>query len=289
MIRNKNKNIEHSNTNQAIEDKWIENINIEEIFEFLNKNKTWQINGDAIEYKNLNEETKSYLQKFAIIHLELQNSTDNVDFGDLIVKLGNKYANIREELTQNYKEDENTKKLSTLEKAFNMYNETKVIGNVSEIGSIANVGFFDLEIAKSERMMQEKRIAFQSGENTSDIKARDITLNDDRSVEDLITNAKNTLSNVAEFFNKNGVINSTEEQKKLYSYVGSNEESWSLDKLITTFRILEKVEDSNPEKYSEEEFNALKESKEFKNMFKENEQQFFEEMYNIYKKQSLFI
>lgn len=256
----------------------------EELFELLNRNKTWQIDGEDVAFDDLDKDTKAFLQKLSSVHNDYIKSNDDIDFGELTVSLGNKYASLRDELAEKYSGDELNSKLESLEKAFNMYSETKVVGNVYETGSMANRAYFSLVKAKADKYMKEKREAYLEGKDPTSVKNNDLTDDDKETLNNLLSNAKNALTNVTEFFNKNGVIKNETELVNLYDFIGENnlEHSWSLGKLSATFELLENVKGSNEERYSKEEFSKVVESEDFKTMFSEKEQNLFKDIYNIY-------
>lgn len=257
----------------------------EDMFDMLNQGRTWTIDGNEVAYKDLDKDTRTFLCELDKTQKEFLKNNKATDYAGLTADLGNTYAKKRDELSEKYTGDELTEKLKVLEKSFNMYTETKVIGNKLEFGSIAHRTHWSMLNARSDKYRAEKRQAYLDGKNPTEVKKQDLTKNDDEFISDLLSNSKKLFTNVTEYFNKNGVIKNSVELKNLYSLVGDNnaENSWSLGKLSATFDILENVAGANKERYKKEEFEQLFESNDFKNMFSKDEQGLFKDIYGIYK------
>lgn len=241
-----------------------------EIFNIMNDNKNWLLDGEEVGFKNLDNESKGFLFEFSNVHKQYSEETEgNTNFGDLVVKLGNAYASKREELAEKYSGDELNEKLSKLEKSFKMYTETKIVGNIYEVGSMANVAHFDLIEAKTAKFIKERQEAIRNGKDIGSVKNENITGNDKQTFSELLKQAKGALNNVAEFFNKNGTL-SANQIGSLYSYTGENG-SWSLGKLNMTFELLDSTKKSNTERYSQEEFNKVMNSEDANKFFTDDE------------------
>lgn len=252
-----------------------------EIFNIMNDNKNWLLDGEEVGFKNLDNESKGFLFEFSNVHKQYSEETEgNTNFGDLVVKLGNAYASKREELAEKYSGDELNEKLSKLEKSFKMYTETKIVGNIYEVGSMANVAHFDLIEAKTAKFIKERQEAIRNGKDIGSVKNENITGNDKQTFSELLKQAKGALNNVAEFFNKNGTL-SANQIGSLYSYTGENG-SWSLGKLNMTFELLDSTKKSNTERYSQEEFNKVMNSEDANKFFTDDEKNIFEKIYNSY-------
>lgn len=211
----------------------------DELYELANQGSKWKLNGEYLNYDDMNTETKTYLKDFRKVRSDLGSG---VSFGDLATNLGNAYASKREELTGQYSGDELNGKLEKLENAFNMYTETRVVGDVGEVGSMANKLHFKMEYARMTKNAIIMGKALAKGENLNDIKKVQITKNDDEYFKSVLENAKKTLRNVTQFFNKNGVIKNKDDLQKLFSYTGSNSDNddWTLNKLDKTFEMFKR-------------------------------------------------
>lgn len=252
----------------------------DEMFAITNKesNTIWTIGGEDIKYKDLSEDTKTYLSEFNKVHVE--SGKNGINFTKALEDLGNAYAKKREELSSQFSGDELNGKLGELENAFKAYTEKAVIGSTPSNGiTMKTQAGFEIWNAQSARRMAEMQAAYQKGENLNSVKSRGITSDDKQLHAKFIKNAKSALNNVVDFFNKYGTAGET---KNLYNYVGE-EGSWSLGKLSTTFDLLENIDNANPNKYSKKEFEEYTNSDEFNNLFSEDEKNVFVEMFNCYK------
>lgn len=257
----------------------------EDMFEMLNQGRSWTIDGTEVAYKDLDKETKTFLFELDKTQKEFQKNNKATDYAGLTAELGNAYAKKSDELTEKYSGDELAKKLESLEKSFNMYTETKIVGNKLEFGSMAHRAHWATLNARFDKYRAEKRQAYLEGKNPTGVKKQDLTKNDDEFLNNLISNAKSTMKNVTTFFNTNGVLKDDTEREKLFELVGDilNENGWSLKKLNATFELLENIDGSNKDRYTKAEFKEIAEGESFKNMFTDEEQKLFKDIFNIYK------
>lgn len=260
----------------------------EELFELRNRNKTWSVDGVDVAYKDMDNDTKKFLLEFNKVHNQYSSENSgretqhNFSFAELTKNLGNQYATIRDSLNENFSGDVLNKKLEKLDNAFNMYTETKVVGSVKEVGSMANRAHFAFEKAKMERHAQEVRKKVLLGEtNNLNVPRRDITRNDKETIKSLLQNANEVMSKVAEYFkNGNSAIKTDEDFKKLNDFTKTSTEggNWSLDKLSETFKLLDNISSDNELKYSKVEYSDYFENN---NMFSEDEKNVFDEIFRI--------
>lgn len=253
----------------------------EDMFNIINENKSWLLDGETVSFKDLDDESKKDLFELTSIHKDYYNKNKKgMSFGGLFTKLGNHYASKREELMGTYSGDELDEKLSKLEKVFKMYAETKVVGNVNEMGSMVNVAHFNLLEAKTAKWIKEGQEAVQNNKNVNDIKFDDVIPNTKQALSELVKQAKNVIDSVTQFFNENGVV-SGNQIESLYNYT-KKDDTWSLGKLNMTFGVLNQTKKSNADRYSDEQFNQMMNSEEVNKIFTEDEKSFFGELFNSY-------
>ncbi len=260
----------------------------EEIFTLRNQNRTWSINGTEVAYKNMDNDTQKFLFEFDKVHRQYSSENSgietqyNFNFAELTKNLGNQYATLRDSLKENFTGDALNTKLEKLNNAFKMYTETKVVGSVKEVGSMANRAHFALEKAKIERHAQEVRKKVLAGkESNLNVPREDITYNDKEYIKKLIENANEVMAKAAEYFySGNSAIKTDEDFKKFNDFTSITNESgnWSLNKISETFNLFDNVSKDNVNKYTKDDYNAyFKDS----SLFSEDEKSLFAELFRI--------
>ncbi len=235
----------------------------------------------------LDNETKTYLEEFQKVHNQHKEKykSQQLNFGDLIIDLGNLYVSKRNELKECFKDVELNNKLEKLEIAFTIYNEEKVVGEIKEVGTMANELHFTLVVAKSDRYIKEAIEAVKQGKSAKSAVKRDITADDKVTVSDILLQTKRVLALVIKYYNENDKeIKSSDDLEKLNNFVKAKHEEgeWSYFKLIKTFELLDKTKGVKEERYTVEKFNEVINSEEIAALFTENEVNVFTELYRIY-------
>ncbi len=234
----------------------------------------------------LDNETKKYLEDFQQIHINHKEKYQGkkVDFSELIADLGNFYIAKRIGLKENFSGDELSLKLEKLEIAFTIYNEEKVVGEVKEVGTMANEVHFTLAVAKSDRYIKEAILAVKSGKSAKSAVKRDITLNDKETVSNILEQGKKVLGLVVLCLNRYDKPNVENSLDKLNEYTKENLSNgdWSFSKLMKTFELLDKTKGAKEERYTPEKFGEVIESSEISELFSVDEKNVFIELFRIY-------
>ncbi len=234
----------------------------------------------------LDNETKKYLEDFQQIHNNHKEKYQGkkVNFSELILELGNFYVTKRLVLKGNFTGEELNQKLAKLEIALTIYNEEKVVGEVKEVGTMANEVHFTLAVAKSDRYIKEAIEAVKNGKSAKSAVKRDITANDKETLSNILYQAKKVLSLVVMYFNVNDKLISVNDISALNEYTKEHISmgDWSFSKLMSTFELLEKTKGAKEDRFTFEEFSEVIESLEIAELFSTEERNVFVELFKIY-------
>ncbi len=235
----------------------------------------------------LDKETEGYLIEFQNIHNQhkVGSKTGTNNFGELIASLGNFYEIKMEELLEKNTGEELSEKLLKLEVAYTIYNDARVLGDVKELGTIANELHFTFSVAKSERYIKEAMQAVKEGKSAKSAVKRDITQDDKNTVSEVLNSAKNVLTMLTKFYNeKKSQIFYVEDVENLDKFIKENlnETSWTFSKLVKYFEMLDKIKGDKEDRYLPEQFSEVVKTSEIIDLFSEEEVNMFTELYRIY-------
>lgn len=237
-------------------------------------------------FVTLDSETKKNLEEFQKIHNSHKEKYKNqqVNFRDLIIDLGNFYVSKRIELMKSLVDEELSQKLEKLEIAFKIYNEEKIVGEIKDVGSMANEVHFTLVVAKSDRYIKEAIEAVKNGKSAKSAVKRDITANDKETVSNILIQAKKILILVIEYYNKKNTLITENNTKDLNDFIVKEikDNDWTFDKLMLTFELLDKTKGVKEDRYTYEKFMSVIESSEITHLFTKEEINVLVELYNIY-------
>ncbi len=235
----------------------------------------------------LDKETESYLLEFQNIHDQHKAGckTGTNNFGELIASLGNFYQIKRVELEEINSGEVLAEKLLKLEVAYTIYNDARVLGEVKELGTMANELHFTFAVAKSDRYIKEATQAVKEGKSAKSAVKRDITSDDKNTVIEVVNHAKNVLTMLTKFYNEcKTQVFYVEDVEKLDEYIKNNlnNTDWTFSKLVKVFELLDKIKGAKEDRYSLEEFNEVISSETIKSLISENEKEIFVELFRIY-------
>ncbi len=231
----------------------------------------------------LDEDTKIYLEGFQKVHNNHKDKYKNqqLNFKELIIDLGNSYVSKRVELKSNFNDIELNQKLEKLEIAFSVYNEEKVVGEIKDVGTMANEVHFTLVVAKSDRYIKEAIEAVKNGKSAKSAVKRDITTNDKDTLNNILQQAKKILFILTDYLNEDN-ITLTENSIDKYFSEKIEDKDWSFKKLMMTFELLDRTKGAKENRYSADKFMEVVESEEITQLFSGEEINIFILLYNIY-------
>ncbi len=234
----------------------------------------------------LNSEIKTYLENFQNVHNKHKEKYQGkqLNFRELVVDLGNEYVTRRVELKEKYTGEELNNKLEKLEIAFSVYNEEKVVGEIKEVGTMANEVHFTLVVAKSDRYIKEAILAVKNGKSAKSAVKRDITNDDKVTVSNILLHAKKIFILLTEYFNESETKIIDNNTEKLNEFIKGKieKDEWSFSKLMATFELLDITKGAKEDRYTTEKFKNVIESNEIAELFSDSEKNVFIELFRIY-------